>query len=173
MKKMYLKKTFVLILGAMSLSMAAQTDQIVIGLEEVTVTAQGREEQLLDVPMTMNSVSHGFLERTNTDNLQDFSNFVPGLNIRIQTPHRPTFVIRGLTSDEVSPTAQPRVSTYFNNAPISRASMAKSNLLDMERVEVVKGPQGTLFGRGSQAGAISFITRKPTDYFGGYITTSL
>ena len=144
-----------------------------INLDEVIVTAQGREEKMLEVPITMNSISYNFLELTNTKNLTNLSDFVPGLHIRVQTPNRPTFVIRGLTSDEVSPTAQPRVSTYFNNAPISRATMAKSNIYDMERVEVVKGPQGTLFGRGSQIGGINFITKKPTSEFGGYIASGI
>ncbi|MDR0332172.1 MAG: TonB-dependent receptor [Dysgonamonadaceae bacterium] len=168
-KNMELKKTLLLGFTAACLTLTAQETENVINLEEVIVTAQGREERMLVVPITMNSLSGNFLETTNTTDLTQLSNFVPGLNVRIQTPYRPTFVIRGLTSDEVSPTAQPRVSTYFNNAPISRASMAKSNLFDMERVEVVKGPQGTLFGRGSQIGGINFITRKPASDFGGYV----
>jgi outer membrane receptor protein involved in Fe transport len=167
---MNIKKVLLLPLVAISLSLTAQeTENVNFELEEVVVTAQGREEKMLEVPITMSSLSGEFLEQTNTTNLPDLSNFVPGLNIRVQTPHRPTFVIRGLTSDEVSPTAQPRVSTYFNNAPISRASMAKSNLFDMERVEVVRGPQGTLFGRGAQIGGINFITRKPVSNLEGYV----
>ncbi|MCL2561891.1 MAG: TonB-dependent receptor [Rikenellaceae bacterium] len=157
--------------AGISLAARAQAQELerALDIEEVVVTAQGREERMLGVPITMSSINREFLEITNTVTLPELSNFVPGLNIRVQTPIRPTFVIRGLTSDEVSPTAQPRVSTYFNNAPISRASMAKSNLFDMERVEVVKGPQGTLFGRGSQIGGINFITRRPISEFGGYV----
>jgi outer membrane receptor protein involved in Fe transport/rhodanese-related sulfurtransferase len=168
-RNMELKKTLLLGFTAACLTLTAQETENIINLEEVIVTAQGREERMLVVPITMNSLSGHFLETTNTTDLTQLSNFVPGLNVRIQTPYRPTFVIRGLTSDEVSPTAQPRVSTYFNNAPISRASMAKSNLFDMERVEVIKGPQGTLFGRGSQIGGINFITRKPAPDFGGHV----
>jgi len=168
---MNIKKILPTVFLAISISLSA--DEIVIILDDVVVTAQGREELMSEVPITMSTLRGHFLEQTNTQNLVDLANFVPGLNVRIQTPHRPTFVIRGLTSDEVSPTAQPRVSTYFNNAPISRASMAKSNLLDMERVEVVKGPQGTLFGRGSQIGGINFITRKPTSNFEGHISAGI
>jgi len=158
---------------AISISLTAQETERVTQLEEVIVTAQGREEKMLEVPITMSSIGGAFLELTNTANLQSLSDFIPGLNIRIQTPHRPTFVIRGLTSDEVSPTAQPRVSTYFNNAPISRASMAKSSLFDMERIEVVRGPQGTLFGRGAQIGGINFITKKPHSELGGFVSQSI
>ncbi|MDR0843912.1 MAG: TonB-dependent receptor plug domain-containing protein [Tannerella sp.] len=142
-------------------------------LEEITVTAQQREQQVLDVPVTLSVISGQTLENTATRNLEQLSDFVPGLTIRIQTPHRPSLAIRGLTSDETSPTAQPRVSVYYNDVPTSRASMAVAELYDMERVEVMKGPQGTLYGRGSQIGAIHFITKKPTSGFGGYLSAGL
>ncbi|MDR3261410.1 MAG: TonB-dependent receptor, partial [Tannerella sp.] len=148
-------------------------EKAVVSLEPVTVTAQQREQQLPDIPATMSSISSQMLEDTHTRDLEQLSTLIPGLNIRIQTPHRPSFVIRGLTSDEVSPTAQPRVSVYYNNVPTSRASMAIAELYDMERVEVMKGPQGTLFGRGAQVGAVHFITQKPTSDFGGYLSAGL
>ncbi|MDR3219489.1 MAG: TonB-dependent receptor [Dysgonamonadaceae bacterium] len=142
----------------------------VVTLDFVTVTAQQREQQMLDIPITMSSVSAQMLENANVRNLEQLADFIPGLSIRTQTPHRPNIAIRGLTSDETSPTAQPRVSVYMDNVPTSRASMAVTELYDMERVEVMKGPQGTLFGRGSQIGAINFITKKPTADFGGYVS---
>jgi len=128
---------------------------------------------LLDIPASITAISARTLENANVVSMEQLAGFVPGLNILTQTPGRPNLVIRGLTSDEVSPTAQPRVSVYLNHAPISRATMAITELYDMDRVEVMKGPQGTLFGRGSQAGAISFITKKPSDYFGGYATAGV
>jgi len=147
-----------------------QRDTIII-LEEIIVTSQHGEQRLLDIPASITTVSVRTLENANVVNMEQLAGFVPGLNVLIQTPGRPNLVIRGLTSDEVSPTAQPRVSVYLNQTPISRATMAVAELYDMERIEVMKGPQGTLFGRGAQAGAISFITKKPTDYLGGYVTT--
>jgi outer membrane receptor protein involved in Fe transport len=158
------------------MDVSAQTniqDSSAIAIEEVIVTAQQREERLLDIPITMTSVSRRELELTATHNLEQFSALVPGLNIRIQTPHRPTFVIRGVTSDEVNLTDQPRISTYFNQIPTSRSSMAVTELYDLERVETLKGPQGTLFGRGAYLGAINFITAKPTNDFGGYVSARL
>ena len=166
---MYIKRVLVLVFLAVSISLSAQEPETVVDLDEIVVTAQGREEKMLEVPITMSSINSNFLELTNTNNLQDLSGFVPGVYFRGHQPHRSTFVIRGLSSDEVSPTAQPRISAYFNNTPISRATMAKTNLFDMERVEVVKGPQGTLFGRGSQIGGINFISKKPTSEFGGFV----
>jgi outer membrane receptor protein involved in Fe transport len=145
----------------------------VIALDPIVVTAQHREQRLLDIPASITAISARMLENANVADLEQLAGFVPGLTILTQTPGRPNLVIRGLTSDEVSPTAQPRVSVYLNHAPISRATMAVTELYDMERIEVMKGPQGTLFGRGAQAGAISFITRKPTRQSGGYVTTGI
>ncbi|GHV48183.1 TonB-dependent receptor [Bacteroidia bacterium] len=142
-------------------------------LEEVVVTAQQREQQVLDIPITLSVISAKTLENTATRSLEQFAGLVPGLAISIQTPHRPSFNIRGLTSDETSLTAQPRVSVYYNNVPTNRASMAVAELYDMERIEVVKGPQGTLFGRGAQIGAIHFISRRPTDGLDGYLSAGL
>jgi outer membrane receptor protein involved in Fe transport len=144
-----------------------------IALEPVVVTAQLREQQLLDVPAAITSVSSQTLGSTHTTTLEQLSAFVPGLNVFVQTPHRPSLSIRGLTSDEVSPTAQPRVSVYYNNVPTSRASMALAELYDMERIEVMKGPQGTIFGKGAQIGAIHFISKKPTPDFGGYLSAGI
>lgn len=142
-------------------------------LEPVTVTSQQRSQQLLDIPSAITTLSGNLLESAQIQGMDHLADFVPGFNARVQTPHRPTFVIRGLASDEVSPAAQPRVSVYLNQAPVSRASMALTELYDMERVEVLKGPQGTLFGRGAQIGAVSFITRKPQRDLSGYIATGI
>jgi outer membrane receptor protein involved in Fe transport len=146
------------------------SELIELQLDEVIVTSQHGQQRLLDIPASITAISASTLDDANVVSMEQLAGFVPGLNILTQTPGRPNLVIRGLTSDEVSPTAQPRVSVYFNNAPISRATMAVTELYDMQRVEVMKGPQGTLFGRGSQAGAISFITQKPTQQREGYIT---
>lgn len=142
-------------------------------LEPITVTAQQREQQILEIPATMSSLSGSFMENANIRSMEQVAGFVPGMFTRVQTPHRPSFVIRGLTSDEVSPSAQPRVSVYFNQVPVSRASMAVTEIYDMERIEVLKGPQGTLFARGAQIGAISYISRKPDQNTGGYLTAGM
>ncbi|MDR0560723.1 MAG: TonB-dependent receptor [Prevotellaceae bacterium] len=141
-----------------------------VALEAVTITTQRRTQQIFDVPATVSVISSGTLESTNIRSLELLSDFIPGFNARVQTPHRPLFVIRGLTSDDVSPTSQPRVSVYYNDVPVNRI-IPVQELYDMERIEVVKGPQGTLFGRGSQIGAINFISRKPSvSGFDGYLS---
>ncbi len=141
-----------------------------IHLEPVTVNAQKREQQILDVPAAISAVTANTIERLNITELGPLSEFVPGLYIREQGANRPSFVIRGLTSEEVSASAQPRVSVYNNNVPINRASGASVELFDLERVEVLKGPQNTLFGRGAQTGAVHFISKMPVNTTEGKIT---
>lgn len=144
-----------------------------IHLEPVLVNAQKREQQILDVPAAVSSVTFNTLQRSNITELAHLSEFVPGLYIREQGANRPTFSIRGLTSDEVSPSAQPRVSVYFNNVPINRASGASLELYDMDRVGVLKGPQNTLFGRGAQAGVVHYVSKMPTNTFHGQLTAGI
>jgi outer membrane receptor protein involved in Fe transport len=141
-----------------------------IHLEPVTVNALKREQQILDVPAAISSVGATLIERYNITELGPLSDFVPGLYIREQGANRPSFVIRGLSSEEVSASAQPRVSVYSNNVPINRANGASVELFDIERVEVLKGPQNTLFGRGAQTGAVHFISKTPGNKTEGYLT---
>lgn len=144
-----------------------------IKLDGVTVTSQKREQQVLDVPITMSVINTRFLEDNNITELDQLSEFVPGLQIRMQGIDRPSFVIRGLTSDEVSPAAQPRISVFYNNVPVSRANGSAVALFDMQQVDVLKGPQGTLFGRGAEIGAINYLSKKPTSDFSGFITAGI
>jgi iron complex outermembrane receptor protein len=144
-----------------------------IHLPTINVSPQKRDQHILDVPEAITSVSSNTIEQSNITRLDHLSEFVPGLLIREQGANRPGFVIRGLTSDEVSPSAQPRISVYMNNIPINRASSASVELFDMERVEVLKGPQNALFGRGAQAGAIHFISKKPINSFYGNVSAGL
>lgn len=148
-------------------------DENNVHLEPISVTAQKREQQILDVPITMTALDSPFLTENNITELDQLAEFVPGLQVRMQGTNRPSFVIRGLTSDEVSPAAQPRVSVFYNNVPINRSSGAAVSLFDMNRVEILKGPQGTLFGRAAEIGAIHYISKMPTSNFDGYITAGL
>jgi iron complex outermembrane recepter protein len=121
----------------------------------------------------MNVISSQFLQDNIIIDLDKFSDFVPGLQIRMQGTDRPSFVIRGLSSDEVSPAAQPRISVFYNNVPISRTSGSAVELFDMQQVDVLKGPQGTLFGRGATIGAVHYLSQKPVSNFEGYVNAGV
>jgi iron complex outermembrane receptor protein len=126
----------------------------------IIVTAQKREQRLLDVPLAISAYSGATLERLGIEQFDDLALYVPGLEIQEQSPNNPGFVIRGITSDDGSATAEARVSVFQDGIAISRSRGSYVELHDMERIEVVKGPQSTLFGRGALIGAISLIQRK-------------
>lgn len=130
-------------------------------LESVVVTAQKREEQIQDVPVAISVLSAQKLASLGTSDLGEISDFIPGLNIQVQSAQRPGFVIRGLTSDGNGGNSQPRVSVFYNYSPVARPSASVIEPYDLERLEVLKGPQGTLFGRGAQVGAVHFIPQAP------------
>jgi outer membrane receptor protein involved in Fe transport len=139
----------------------------ILKMDPLLVTAQKRTEQIQDVPITMSMIDDQFLQLNSQINLDILSGFVPGLNVNSYSNNRPNYVIRGLTSDAFLASAQPRVSVFYNNIPISRNTGALIELYDMNRIEILKGPQGTLFGRGAQIGAVHLISNKPGNYFQG------
>ncbi len=139
-------------------------------VEEIIVTTQKREQSLRDVPVTVTSYSGRLLEDLNIDEFDEVSEITPGLIIQEQSPNNPAFVIRGITSDSGSAQIAPRVSIYLNGIDVSRSRGSHFELFDIERIEVAKGPQATLFGTASAIGAVSVITRKPQEEFAGEIT---
>ncbi len=124
---------------------------------EIIVTAQKTEQRILDVPVTVTAFSGDQLARIGVEQLDQLSAFVPGLNIQEQSPNNPGFVIRGITSDSGSAQASARVTVYYNGVDVSRSRGSYFDLFDLERVEVVKGPQATLFGTAAAIGAVSVI----------------
>ena len=134
------------------------------GLEEIVVTAQKREQQVQDVPIAISAYSGEFLERFGATEMKDIGNLVPGLEIQEQSPNNPGFVIRGITSDSGQAFAAPRVSVFQDGVSLSRARGAVVQPFDLERVEVLRGPQGTLFGRNTIVGAVLLNHNKPAGY---------
>jgi iron complex outermembrane recepter protein len=139
-------------------------------IEEVTVYAQRREQTAADVPISITAYSGDLLERANIVELDALSDITPGLVIQEQSPNNPGFVIRGITSDSGSAQAAPRVSVYYNGVDVSRSRGSYFELFDIERVEVVKGPQATLFGTAASVGAVSVYTARPQEELAGSLT---
>nr|WP_321360381.1 TonB-dependent receptor [uncultured Hyphomonas sp.] len=123
-------------------------------LETVTVTTQKQEQSLIDVPINVSVTDQDLIDKLAADDLEDLGNFVPGLQVQAQSLNAPSYSLRGVVSDSGSP----RVALFQNGVAIGNPGYA-SNLAiyDMERVEVVKGPQATLFGQGALVGGINFI----------------
>jgi iron complex outermembrane receptor protein len=139
-------------------------------IEQITVTAQKRVQSIQDVPASISAYNGDFLESMGVGELDMLSEITPGLVIQEQSPNNPGFVIRGITSDSGSAQAAPRVSIYYNGADISRSRGSYFEMFDIERIEVVKGPQATLFGTAASVGALSVITNKPEEEFSSAIT---
>jgi outer membrane receptor protein involved in Fe transport len=143
------------------------------GLERVVVTAQKRSERNLDVPINITTYSGRFLEEQGISDFEALSAFTPGLIVQEQSPNNPGFVIRGLTSDSGEANIEPRVSIYQDGVSISRSRGSVVELFDMERIEVLKGPQSTLFGRSALIGAINLVQNKAkNDTFGSLILSA-
>ncbi len=131
------------------------------GGEEIIVTARRVDENLQDVPLTVNVVTDEKLKDLNLFNGSDLASVVPGLNFAPTTPgNTPTLGLRGAARGAAGGRLDPTVQTYLNEAPVSDV-MVYQALYDIGQVEVLRGPQGTLRGRPSSAGAITFTTKRP------------
>ncbi|PXW71672.1 outer membrane receptor protein involved in Fe transport [Blastomonas natatoria] len=133
--------------------------------DTIIVTAQKREQSIQDVPITVSAISGEQMDNIGIDEFDELSAFIPGLNIQEQSANNPGFVIRGITSDSGSAQIAPRVTIYLNGIDVSRSRGSYFDLFDIDRIEVVKGPQATLFGTAATIGAISVITAKPEPGF--------
>ena len=129
-------------------------------LDGLTVTSQKRVQAIQEVPISITSFDGDFLSDIGVQELDRFADYVPGLQVQIQSVNNPGFVVRGITSDNGDARIQPRVSVYQNNVSISKSRGSVVEMYDLERVEVLKGPQGTLFGRAAQIGAINIIQKR-------------
>jgi outer membrane receptor protein involved in Fe transport len=146
---------------------AAPQDQ---GMEEIVVTAQKREEAIFAVPITITAYSAKFLDMNRIQRFDDLAAFVPGLEVSPQSSNDTGFSIRGITTDDGSANADTRVSIFLDGVSFSRSRGSTMEFYDLDRIEVLKGPQETLFGRGAEIGAISVITKKPIDEFDAALT---
>jgi len=129
-------------------------------IEKITVTAQKRAETSQDVPITLTALPGVFLEDQGITDFERLSALVPGFQVQIQSQNNPGFVIRGLTSDTGESNQEPRVSVYLDGVSIARPRGSVVELFDIDRVEVLKGPQSTLFGRAALIGAVNVIQGK-------------
>ncbi|WP_313802531.1 TonB-dependent receptor [Sphingobium sp.] len=129
-------------------------------LEDIVVTAQKRSERLQDVPIAITAVSSTAIERGRISTTQDLQLLVPSLQYTSLGTSATPF-LRGVGSDIAMPNAEASVATYIDGVYVAHTVAAIQQLLGVERVEVLKGPQGTLYGRNATGGAISVITRTP------------
>ncbi|MBT0669240.1 TonB-dependent receptor [Novosphingobium profundi] len=173
----YLLSAMILPAGLLATSAAAQsadtapaqpTQASTGGLEEIVVTSQRRQEKLQDVPVSVTAFNEAMLERLNVTDTLSTSKFVPGMisqhNAGLASAN--AYYMRGLGNSQSTATFDAPVTTYVDDIYIARQNANNYAFFDTERVEVMRGPQGTLFGRNTTGGAIAVIMRKPSDTAG-------
>ena len=140
-------------------------------LEEIIVTAQKREQSVQEVPIAVSAFGQDFLEDAGIEDILELQFFVPGLTVyNNQTVGQTNINIRGVGTAGNSVSLESSVGIYVDGVYRSRQSSSIGDLVDLERVEVLKGPQGTLFGKNTASGAIQFLTRKPDlEAVGGFL----
>ncbi|MFB0875835.1 MULTISPECIES: TonB-dependent receptor [unclassified Sphingobium] len=139
---------------------------------EIIVTAQKRSERISDVPMSISAATGEQLAQRGVTQVADLAKVVPGFTFQPSNYGTPVYSIRGIGFFDQAVAVAPTVSVYVDQIPLPYSVMTEGATLDLERVEALKGPQGTLFGENSTGGAINFIANKPTDRFaaGGSIS---
>ncbi|VWX50031.1 TonB-dependent receptor [Novosphingobium sp. 9U] len=129
---------------------------------DIIVTANKREQKLNDVGITVAVLGGDELKSKQIVNLQDLAQSIPSLSYTNSANGTPVYTLRGIGFYETSLGAYPTVSVYVDEAPLPFAVLTRHSAYDLERVEVLKGPQGTLFGQNSTGGAINYVAAKPT-----------
>ena len=138
-----------------------QGEQDATNLDTIVVTAQSRQQELQDVPIALQVVDQQLLDDVAADNLGDIDAFVPGLVVDAAQPTQPSFRLRGVETSDFGIGTDPAVGVFVDGVYGGRGGGVLLPFVDVERIEVLKGPQGTLFGRNTAAGAISLVTRRP------------
>ena len=139
------------------------------GLENIVVTARRRSEPLQKVPVAITVLSAAQLKRDNLNNVQDILAQVPSADFRTSSSNKDrTIFIRGIGTISTSPGVEPSVSTVLDDVVLLRAGQSTLDLSGLDQVEVLRGPQGTLFGKNASAGVVNITTREPTSDLHAY-----
>ena len=155
-------KASVLSLSLLFLAYPVQSQESSVSLiEEIIVTSQRTEESLQDVPIAVTALTGEMLEDMQIESGSDLQLVTPSLSFQGADARGGAFNIRGITNLAVSATAESGVEIHVNDLPVGSTTMQDGEFLDLERIEVLRGPQGTLYGKNSVGGAINLITARP------------
>ncbi len=160
------------VISAMSPQVHAQSSG---ALEEIVVTAQRRAQSLQDTPIAITAFSERELEQKGIRDITDIGSYSPNVNIAPLPSNtaKATISIRGSVTSNPAITWEPTVGIYLDNAYIGKFSGNVFKIAELERVEVLRGPQGTLYGKNTIGGAVNLITRRPTGEFGGRVRAGI
>ncbi|HZX24970.1 MAG TPA: TonB-dependent receptor, partial [Woeseiaceae bacterium] len=156
-------------MAAVLLAAAAAAQAQEPALEEIVVTAEKREASLQEVPISIAAVSGDRLEELNIDDVMDLYVQTPGMSFS-RAGGEAQIYIRGIGTDAFGVTIDPSVALHQDGVYLGRPQMGLTQFLDVDRIEILKGPQGTLYGRNATGGAINIVSRMPTPETEGYVT---
>ena len=139
---------------------------------DIVVTAQHREQRLQDVGIAVSAVSGHQLTNMHVTTATDLVMAVPSLKMNAYGSSQVVFNIRGVSQNDYGDQQEPPIAVYQDDSYASSINLASFPIFDLQRAEVLRGPQGTLFGRNATGGAVQFISKKPTKYFEGYLTAA-
>lgn len=145
------------------------------GLDVIVVTATKRSESVQDVPIAITAITGDSLSARGIDDPKSLSKAVPGLNVAVTSGYggRVNYTLRGVGLNTYSAVQEAAVAVYQDEVYAASSNGTMFSLFDVERIEVLRGPQGTLFGRSASGGLVNFIARKPTGNADGYLTLGL
>ena len=143
--------------------------------DEVVVTARQREETAQSVPIPITALGGDQIEARNITELADIGKLTPNMNFEAQGINSTVtnVFLRGIGQTNWSETQDPKIGIYIDGVYLSRPQGGMVDLIDVERVEVLRGPQGTLFGRNTTAGLVHIITKAPTEDFEGFVNLGI
>ncbi len=153
------------LLGAAVPALAQAAAEEPENVADIVVTAQLRAQSLQDVPISVQVVSGDQIADLAADDISDIAAFIPGLEVTASSPTQPRYAIRGVSTSDFGVGTDPAVGVYIDGIYSGRSGAAVLAFNDIERIEVLKGPQGTLFGRNAAAGAVAVVTKKPSEKF--------
>lgn len=171
---MLLKSCLIVGVSTLAFAQAGHAQEAPNGtLEEIVVTAQKREQNLQQVPVSVTALSADAIANKGITQFENLAQAAPGLTITQNTQRTGNSInLRGIGTSVFSIGVEPAVAVVVDDVPILNQGQAFATLTDIERIEVLRGPQGTLFGKNASAGVVNIVTRAPTDDFTGRVAAS-
>ncbi len=164
-----------LLVVAYATNVVAQTDSgsSAPSLEEIIVTAQRRAESVQSTPIAISAFTGDGLQELGVTTVEDLAEITPSLQIFAEQINNEAYIIRGIGRSNEDLTTDSGVAVYINDIYIAQPAEANAAFYDIERVEVLRGPQGTLYGKNAVGGVVNIITRKPEENFGGLVSAEV
>lgn len=138
-------------------------------LEEIVISARKRDENLQDTPVSVSAIGETKLARLQAQEIGDIQNSVPGLTLHVGDASNAVVYVRGVGQIDSLAFADPGVGIYLDDVYLGRAQGSFLDVYDVARIEVLRGPQGTLYGRNTIGGAVKFVSKEPDDELGGQV----